>query len=52
MSFKIQQNLDRNSTFNETLNSKIVDTTIKDDKLVESFRVLVKEFLEIVKLFI
>lgn len=50
MSFKMQQNLERKSAFSESLNEKSVDTTIKDDKLVESFRVLVKEFLEIVKI--
>lgn len=50
MSFKVQQNLERKTAFNESLNEPSAETKIKDDKLIESFRVLVKEFLEIVKI--
>ena len=50
MSFKIQSNFERKTTYSETINTnQNMDTIERDDRLVESLRVLVKEFLEIVR---
>lgn len=48
MSFKLQTNFDRKQFSESTISNPIV----RDDRLVESLRVLVKEYLEIVSFLI
>lgn len=51
MSFILQSNFERKN-FNSEIRNEAASMSIKDDKLVENLRNLVKEYLEIVSFFI